>query len=1118
MDNGNDIPKVTSHSYPVPLPPYNKQFANILSEISSILQRKGDVFKANAYKKAEETIYNFEGDITDPSQLKGKPGIGVAVLKKLQEYVHPEKGGKIEFLEKEKRDPVNIFTQIHGIGFKKATKIVEDGIKTIDELRENQDKLNDVQKKGLKYYEDLQKRIPREEIDRFKDLFETEFRKLKYPDATFEIVGSYRRGVKSSGDIDIIISDKTNDRTVYSVFIKALLEKNIVTELLSNGKTKSMAIGKLPGGDSVFRRIDFLYAPPREFGFAILYFTGSKAFNTSMRTHALKMSLSLNEHGLYKMNGKTKGDMIEKECKNEKDIFDYLKLQYVEPIKRVDNTSIIKKEEQEQQQEQEQEQEVIAEQEQEVIAEQEQEVIAEKEQEVIAEKEEQEEQEEKEEKEEQHEQQEEQEVIAEKDIKPNDENKDNKPRAGEVLITVKKKVSLKKKKLNGNHDNTTNQINQANQPNQMKKTNQTKKMPKTRSMSIKKFTALLRIDGIKLLEQSGEEQLAKIIKDANKLYYNETPIFSDNEYDMVKEYMESKYPTNKILNEIGAPISKKEKVDLPYFMGSMDKLKTAEAIDKWIEKYPSDYVISAKLDGVSGLYSTENGIPRLYTRGNGKVGQDITHLIPYLKLPTDFGLTIRGEFIIEKSIFEQYYKADFANPRNFVAGIINSKTINKERLKHVDFVAYEVITPVLSIKDQIILLKSKQVECVLNEEKDLLTVSDLSKILVSWRESYKYEIDGIIVCHNKIYDRQDKNPEYAFAFKMMLTEQIAESKVVNVIWNPSKDGYLKPKIQVEPIRLGGVKIEYATAFNAKFIEDKKLGIGAIVKIIRSGDVIPYIMDVTQPATEIKFPDVPYYWNDTHIDIILEDSATNSTVIHKNITMFFTTLNVKQLSEGNVKRIIDAGYSNVPSILKMSVGDFLQIDGFKSKTSENIFQSIQDKVATSSLSTFMVASNIFGHGFGKKKFDIILKVYPNILTDTIPPSVLEDRLISIKGVAIKTAKDFCNKRDEFVAFMKECNLHDKLMNDNKKTTLVEVDDEHVLFEKNIVFTGFRDKELIDLLEKKYAVNITSGVNSKTFALVVKDISEDNSKIIKATELKKPVYTKDDFINKFGITSK
>ena len=341
MDNGNDIPKVTSHSYPVPLPPYNKQFANILSEISSILQRKGDVFKANAYKKAEETIYNFEGDITDPAQLKGKPGIGVAVLKKLQEYVHPEKGGKIEFLEKEKRDPVNIFTQIHGIGFKKATKIVEDGIKTIDELRENQDKLNDVQKKGLKYYEDLQKRIPREEIDRFKDLFETEFRKLKYPDATFEIVGSYRRGVKSSGDIDIIMTSEPAYKDQFKACMDKFIQDKVLVELLSRGPTKSLTIARLTP-DHIARRLDFMYTPKDEYSFAVLYFTGSKSFNTVMRHHALTRGYSMNEHGLYHMVQKKKTTKLTTlTFPDERSIFDFLQLEYKEPQERINGACVV---------------------------------------------------------------------------------------------------------------------------------------------------------------------------------------------------------------------------------------------------------------------------------------------------------------------------------------------------------------------------------------------------------------------------------------------------------------------------------------------------------------------------------------------------------------------------------------------------------------------------------------------------------------------------------------------------------------------------------------------------------------------------------------------------------
>ena len=95
----------------------------------------------------------------------------------------------------------------------------------------------------------------------------------------------------------------------------------------------------------------------------------------------------------------------------------------------------------------------------------------------------------------------------------------------------------------------------------------------------------------------------------------------------------------------------------------------------------------------------------------------------------------------------------------------------------------------------------------------------LSEVLVMWRDTYEYEIDGVIVNHNKIYPRKSGNPDHAFAFKMILSDQMAEAKVVDVIWTPSKDGYLKPRVRIEPIVLGGVKIEYATGFNAKFIKD-----------------------------------------------------------------------------------------------------------------------------------------------------------------------------------------------------------------------------------------------------------------------------------------------------------
>ena len=145
----------------------------------------------------------------------------------------------------------------------------------------------------------------------------------------------------------------------------------------------------------------------------------------------------------------------------------------------------------------------------------------------------------------------------------------------------------------------------------------------------------------------------------------------------------------------------------------------------------------------------------------------------------------------------------------------------------------------------------------------------LSDKLVEWREKYLYEMDGVIVINNKIYDRVNHNPDHAFAFKMVLSDQIAEAKVIDVIWRPSKDGYIKPKVRIEPIRLGGVRIEYATGFNAAYIKNNKIGVGAMIKLIRSGDVIPYIMETIVPATHVKMPDLSYKWNKTRVDIVLK---------------------------------------------------------------------------------------------------------------------------------------------------------------------------------------------------------------------------------------------------------
>jgi NAD-dependent DNA ligase len=616
-------------------------------------------------------------------------------------------------------------------------------------------------------------------------------------------------------------------------------------------------------------------------------------------------------------------------------------------------------------------------------------------------------------------------------------------------------------------------------------------------------------NGISVLDTLNENQLSSILREANKAYYNQEPFMTDNEYDIVKEYIENKYPSNNAIVEIGAQVQR-NKVALPYNMGSMDKIKPdTSALTNWTTKYHGPYVLSCKLDGVSGLYTTEGVTPKLYTRGDGKVGQDISHMIPHLRLPKTKGIVIRGEFIIPKAVFDSKYKTKFANPRNMVAGIVNHKTIN-EAIKDLHFVAYEVIVPVKKPSEQMEFLSTLDVEGVLWKTETNLTNELLSQTLVEWRKNYIYEIDGIIVTNDGKYDRKSGNPDHAFAFKMVLSDQIAEAKVVDVIWTPSKDGYLKPRVQIEPINLGGVRIEFATGFNGAFINDNKVGVGAVIELIRSGDVIPHIRKVSVPAEQAKMPSVPFKWNDTHVDVMLEDLGSDETVKEKNITGFFRGIGVEGLSSGNVARIIQAGYDTVPKIIKMGVNELLQVEGFKDKTANKLYIGIKEKIDAASLVTIMSASNMFGRGFSEKRLELIMESYPNVLVSKESDTQKVAKISAIKGMAEKTAEAFVEKIPDFNQFIKEAGLVNKLTQGfaEKKP----VDESHPLFGKTIVMTGFRDDKIQEAI-KNVGAKLGSSVSKNTFIVLVKDIEEDTGKAAEARKLGVTLMTPNEFIKKY-----
>jgi NAD-dependent DNA ligase len=265
------------------------------------------------------------------------------------------------------------------------------------------------------------------------------------------------------------------------------------------------------------------------------------------------------------------------------------------------------------------------------------------------------------------------------------------------------------------------------------------------------------------------------------------------------------------------------------------------------------------------------------------------------------------------------------------------------------------------------------------------------------------------------------------------------------------------------------------------------------------------------AEQPKMPSVPFKWNDTHVDIMLENIDSDETVREKNITGFFKGIEVEGLSSGNIARIINTGFDTVPKIIDMSIDDFLTVEGFKIKMATKLFEGIKEKLQGASIITLMAASNIFGRGFSETKIELIMNDYPDILLSQESVSEKVNRVSKIKGMALKTAEGFVSKIDEFVKFMYECGLEDKLVftttsNSNKINPL------NPLFGKTIVMTGFRNKEIEEQI-KDMGAKLGSSVSKNTFVVLVKNLDEDTGKAMEAKNLGIKLMTPEEFIGSY-----
>lgn len=318
----------------------------IITELETLAKKETiekNTFKVRAYQKVIKQLKSLD-KIESWDDIKEISGIGKKISDKINEIF---KTGKLRSAEKARTEHnLQIYDdlmKIHGVGATKAKELVEkQGIKSIEELKEklkdNSDLLNNKQKIGLKYYEDINLKIPRKEMEQHETyLLET----LSNLDKDIQIimVGSYRRKVKESGDIDVLITLKRQTTSeerceLMCKIIDKLKKENYIKSSLALGDRKYMGIVKLKR-KRYARRMDILITSQEEYPFAVLYFTGSQELNIIMRKDAIEIGYRLNEYSL--LDKKDKPIIL----KSEEEIFNKLGYKYIPPEMRTKQNQII---------------------------------------------------------------------------------------------------------------------------------------------------------------------------------------------------------------------------------------------------------------------------------------------------------------------------------------------------------------------------------------------------------------------------------------------------------------------------------------------------------------------------------------------------------------------------------------------------------------------------------------------------------------------------------------------------------------------------------------------------------------------------------------------------------
>ena len=627
---------------------------------------------------------------------------------------------------------------------------------------------------------------------------------------------------------------------------------------------------------------------------------------------------------------------------------------------------------------------------------------------------------------------------------------------------------------------------------------------------------------IKAMKNNPSQATSEDIKDAQrryvrakKAYFNSgTPIMSDAEFDKLEIFLKRVTPDFAPLHTTGVTVGKKVEAKLAKPMPSLAKIlhDDENALARWLATYAPDGIVNvaAKVDGSSVQIVYRDATPvRMYTRGDGTNGKDISYLIPYMRIPelrqAATGVRIlRCEVVLRDAVWKAKWKALFDNPRNQVAGVLNRTDVHAS-LKDFDVIVLENQSSNASIEDGLLLLSPivKHYADHRPPTKNALnpTGAELERNLRTFRRIAGYELDGLVLSSSATAERSASKPKHVVAWKFNPPDEAVDAEVIGLSWKVSRSGRLTPKALLKPVLCGGVMVRNVTLNNAKWAKDRGIGPGAIVQMIRSGGVIPKIIGVKRkakmtapPKSVIGTAKVAWDEKGTQLVIVREKgSATHDGMQRDALVRFLKGMEIEFAATGVAQKLIDAGIDSPVRLMAATIDDFRQLAGFGERSAQRLAESV-DAVRSQRhfIGKVAAASGVFASGVGSRRFEQILEAHPRFFHTKLSPVEMMHKLAGVPRFPEVTAKNIVANYGKFKAFLDHTGLKITGKTDNDVAAIASL--KGPLKGCAVTFTGYRDKDQEARVQALGGTVVPFG--SKTTHLLVTDGGKASTKADKA----------------------